>query len=730
MDALLVDGDEIELTPDPPWMWTAPVRLSVTATPAHKIKAKGKFTIWETEIAQAGLLAAGKMYTAPGFATPGSVITCTVIVNPATMSQVYKDLRLPIATVATAGTFLATVVPAVNPATGVPDPLVAKTGTWKVVSEKQSVAKSGQPKPDATDGDDAKANGSNAAGANSGDQGPTEDNVHWVGVKYQDIDGNPLQAHRIAISTPDGRRVERKTTASGASRVDGVRAAGEAITSLLETSLRPAVKQPPAPFLGLTIVDEDGLPIEGIEIGFTSPSGAELTGETNKRGSIRLDKLPELGGWKVRAIGFPDGLFTGGNDGSNDGEGDGSNDGGGGGSDDSDKPAKRLSLLELPDVLCRTASCVIMPEGETPSSSAEHPAVSGLNLFAAAIRLCAERPEFKLLIAAHTDTVDKTSDNQKLSDERARVALAIFTGDREAYKKLVHARHRISDIKQMLHWCFTAHPDVFTCDPGPIDDRDDTWAAIHTFEKEFNYYKFYFQAGQTPDLELTGSMGPNNWGALFDVLQFGIARELGLLVREVAPLREKIKWLDDGHKALGFGEHHPVDAVGKDNYESLSNRRVELLFFDEKDILPDVGAAASNPAGSEIYLPGIYEREKIEATSAESGAFEVKPFLVRVLVPDVAAEAVKSLVLSSPTSSSLRITRNVGAPTAQAEYLDVSFAKIPTKHTYSLQVVPPSGDPYFLFEGVSYAELDAFGAAEQSIEDSDPLEPEPADATG
>ncbi len=49
-----------------------------------------------------------------------------------------------IATVATSGTFIAAVVPAVNPATGVPDPLIAKTGTWKVVTEKQSVAKSGQ----------------------------------------------------------------------------------------------------------------------------------------------------------------------------------------------------------------------------------------------------------------------------------------------------------------------------------------------------------------------------------------------------------------------------------------------------------------------------------------------------------------------------------------------------------------------------------------------------------
>src|SRR5690606_8004514 len=159
-------------------------------------------------------------------------------------------------------------------------------------------------------------------------------------------------------------------------------------------------------------------------------------------------------------------------------------------------------------------------------------------------------------------------------------------------------------------WCVTAYPDVFTCDPGPIDDTDNLWTPVHTFESEFNYFKFYFQASETPDLELTGSMGPNNWGALFDVLQFGIAQELGVIVRDVASLRANIKWLDDSRKALGFSEHHPIDAVGTDNYESQSNRRVELLFFDENDILPDLAAAESDPASSEIYLPGIYERKR------------------------------------------------------------------------------------------------------------------------
>src|SRR5690606_38637295 len=239
MDALLVDGDEIELTPDPPWSWVVPVRLKVTALPGHRIKAKGKFAIWESEILTAGLSAAGKMYTSPGFDAPGSVVSATLVVNPATMSQVYKDMKLPVATVATSGTFVAAVIPATNPSTGVPDPLVAKTGTWKVVTELQSVAKSGQPKAASAEDDDGKLKGVAAGGANDSGAAAAEDQVHHVAVVFQDIDGNVLPAHRVAVSTPDGRRAERKTTANGAVRVDGIRADGEATARLLESALLP-----------------------------------------------------------------------------------------------------------------------------------------------------------------------------------------------------------------------------------------------------------------------------------------------------------------------------------------------------------------------------------------------------------------------------------------------------------------------------------------------------------
>ncbi len=476
------------------------------------------------------------------------------------------------------------------------------------------------------DGDDDAAGVSALGGSNTADDSASEGAVHFVAVVIEDIAGNKLADHRVAIATPDGRRSPHKLTSGGAARVDNIRADGEAVVQLLDAEIRPPVKLPVAPWIGFTVVDEDGQPLEGVDVEITTPDGATLTVRTGPRGAVRIDNLKEDGECEVRVL-AADGADSADVDDADEAagetnEGDGADETGGaeatpGGDESSDdsevseEPQKRLFLLEVPDVLCRTSSCVILPEGEAPSSSPDHPAISGVNIFAAAIRLGNERPHFKLLIGAHTDSVDTTEDNHVLSQERGKMALALLMGDRESYKALAHARHRISDIKQMLHWCAMAYPDAFSCNPGVIDDRDNLWGPVHTFENEFNYSKGRFGADATPDLELTGSMGPKNWGALFDVLQFALAEELEVTVEELAPLRAKLQWLDDDRKALGFSEHHPIDEVGRDNYDSQANRRVELLFFDENDILPDVAAAEADPANSEIYLPGIYERERI-----------------------------------------------------------------------------------------------------------------------
>ncbi len=272
---------------------------------------------------------------------------------------------------------------------------------------------------------------------------------------------------------------------------------------------------------------------------------------------------------------------------------------------------KKATVIEFHDALFRTNSCVVLPEGETPSDD-EHEAVTGVGLFATTLRFAEEHPKKKLFLAGHTDTTASEDFNQKLSEERAQCALALLEGDRERFATLTDERHTVADYKQILSWCSKAFPEMFAeCDPGEVDDNEFTGIEpLKKFQAAYNENKAALGASSQPDLAVDGDIGPKTWGAMFDVYQFGIREELGEDEAGVAKLREGLVFVDDERKALGFSEHHPVDQVGRDNVRSQSNRRVEVLFFDEGEE-PDLKLAESDPDISEIYLPAEYEHRGI-----------------------------------------------------------------------------------------------------------------------
>jgi len=151
----------------------------------------------------------GQLYSAPGFDAPGTVLTVVLSVNPGTMSAAIKDVKLPVGTVKTTGTFMATVVPAMNPSTGAPDPVVVKTGTWAVSSNVQKVAASGQPKSAEAEDEQKGVKGTAAGGSNASQGLVAERQTHYVAVQLEERDGTKLAAHRVSVSTPDGRREQR-----------------------------------------------------------------------------------------------------------------------------------------------------------------------------------------------------------------------------------------------------------------------------------------------------------------------------------------------------------------------------------------------------------------------------------------------------------------------------------------------------------------------------------------
>lgn len=287
-----------------------------------------------------------------------------------------------------------------------------------------------------------------------------------------------------------------------------------------------------------------------------------------------------------------------------------------------DAAGAKVTFVELVDALFRTNSAVVLPAGAAPADKTGEPSsASASSIVGAALRFNESNPGKSLLVAGHTDTTASEKFNQPLSEERAKCALALLIGgedQREVFKTVCDGRHAIADYKQILQFISGAFPGlVFDCDPGPIDNVEGTGVEpVRRFQIAYNRHKGAL--GATADkLNPDGSVGPLTWGAFFDCYEAALRRELGETADGVKALRSKLVFVDDKRKSLGFGEHFPVEELGVDNFRSLSNRRVELLFFDEGE-LPDLVAAQNDPVTSEVYLPGRFSRKSVEVPTVRA----------------------------------------------------------------------------------------------------------------
>ncbi|HEY6559853.1 MAG TPA: peptidoglycan-binding protein [Polyangiaceae bacterium] len=362
-----------------------------------------------------------------------------------------------------------------------------------------------------------------------------------------------------------------------------------------------------------------------------------------------------------------------------------------------------VTFVELLDAHFRTNSAVVLPEGENPDSK-QHEALTSIGMIATALRFSEERRGKRVLVAGHTDSEGSEDFNQKLSEERATCALALLTGDREAWKALCHGRHKTADIKQILSWVSRAFDDLtFDCDPGRIDDNRATAVEpVRRFQRAYNTNKGALGASG-PDLSADGDVGPLTWGAFFDCYEHALREELGEDAAGLAELREALVFAgeDDERRALGFSEHFPVEELGVDNYKSQANRRVEILFFDSTEE-PDVEHAAEDPETSELYLPGWYERTPVATLpTAKRATFTL------LLHADTGSEP-QSRTDYRMVSDDTTFSQELSVESAKADQPDgfrrLRF-RIPPVGTFSLFVARAGAPAHSVFQRVPFVEL-------------------------
>jgi hypothetical protein len=244
----------------------------------------------------------------------------------------------------------------------------------------------------------------------------------------------------------------------------------------------------------------------------------------------------------------------------------------------------------------------------------------GIPLLLEVLHYADAHPKRRLLLAGHTDTVGDAAYNEKLSGFRASSVAALLEGDRDGFVKAVKNNHSAKDDAVVLR--YAARTRGWPCDVP--EGESPTVEQIKAFQRQYND-----ELGGADHAKLTvdGDVGPKTLGAYFDIMEDDLAAQAGD-ADALASLRGKLTYVDDGHKTLACGERYPIEGAGSDNFQSQTNRRVEVLFFDPTD-LPDLAAA---DAADRIYKKKLHlmrplslQGDALNARTAKSqqGDFEI-----------------------------------------------------------------------------------------------------------
>ncbi len=267
-------------------------------------------------------------------------------------------------------------------------------------------------------------------------------------------------------------------------------------------------------------------------------------------------------------------------------------------------------VMELEDVHFHFDSAVILPDFGTFDAplegdpAAPDPATQRV-ISLAVVRACYLQGAKgqKMLIAGHADTSGSPDYNFPLSLQRANSFFHLLMGNRAEWVKISVAKHKVEDYQQILKWI--ANVWDFNCDPGNVDNNHGalTTAAVKDFQTEYNEE---FDASISVD----GQVGPETWGAFFDVYIAVLANIMDVEVADLQKFRDALQWVDDSKRTVGCGEEFPIEQPRKQNYKSKVNRRVEILFYDpgqEPKIDCHPGPTKCTPVICEIYNPKMYK---------------------------------------------------------------------------------------------------------------------------
>ena len=246
-----------------------------------------------------------------------------------------------------------------------------------------------------------------------------------------------------------------------------------------------------------------------------------------------------------------------------------------------------VEIIEMDDLNFHIGSAVVLPIS-IRNGEWEEGYIGGLDCIARGLTYSQESGH-ALMVIGHTDSTGGRDANLALSELRAQSAYRLLTGERDAWAQACHEAYKVEDYQLILKWI----RDEFgwNCHPGAIDDVDgpNTRGALGRFRDQYDasFETSLPRDSQSPTLD--------DWSAFFDLYEAALAE-----VADVSSLRGGLRFTEPS--ILACGESWPIVGQGRDDFRSSTNRRVELVFFDEAP--PDL--SESDPPGTMLYGSNLY----------------------------------------------------------------------------------------------------------------------------
>ncbi|NLW32668.1 MAG: hypothetical protein GXY77_14565, partial [Fibrobacter sp.] len=224
-------------------------------------------------------------------------------------------------------------------------------------------------------------------------------------------------------------------------------------------------------------------------------------------------------------------------------------------------PKINCDFVEAPDILFHHNSAV-------PCLDQNGTLIDSLT---SVFKYAKENKDKEIVLFGHTDTSGDPDYNYDLSQWRVEGIKALLDNNVNMWLDIVELASRVEDYQTILKSLCDSYG--WPTDPGAVDNTNSqkTIDAVKAFQSEYNT-RF------NSSLKEDGVVGSKTWEAIFEVIR-------NLLVEsvkgEIGEEPSTLVYSSNHNGVYPCGESFPVDQKEKNNYSSLENRRVEIVFFDK-----------------------------------------------------------------------------------------------------------------------------------------------------